>query len=283
MSIHDGPGIRTVVFMKGCNMRCQWCHNPETWSVHKQLEYLSEKCIHCLTCAHTCPQQLISPTLVIDRDACTKCGLCSEACPTGALSMVGRDVTPDSLWAEIQKDLPYFGESHGGVTVSGGEPLMQAGFVREFLGICRAHSVSTAIESNISMGWSTIEPLLPLVDSWYCDLKLADETKHREWTGIGNSTIIDNISHLVDSGASLCVRTPVIPGVNDSEGDIEAICEILAPYRESLHYSLLPFHTLGFGKYDSLGMHNALKDSEPLPQDTLERLRQIPAQYGLDS
>ena len=278
MSIHDGPGIRTVVFMKGCNMRCKWCHNPETWIREPQLQYIKEKCIHCLSCLHVCPGRVIEEgdgSMMIDREKCTSCGLCSQVCCSGALSMVGREVSPEQLWVEIEQDLPYFWESGGGVTISGGEPLMQAGFVKEFLLICKRNGLHTAIETNASFPWKIIEELIPYTDLWVCDFKLSDDKKHREWTGIGNVVILNNLKKLAGRGAALCVRTPVIPGVNDNEDEIKAICSLLQPVRDKLTYTLLGFHTLGFGKYESLGMDNVLKDKEPLSAERLEELKKI--------
>ena len=278
MSIHDGPGIRTVVFMKGCNMRCKWCHNPETWTRERQIQYIREKCIHCLTCLHTCPEGAVTEgdgRMEIDRKKCSTCGLCTQHCYAGALSMVGREVSPEELWVEIEQDLPFFEESHGGVTVSGGEPLMQQGFVREFLGILKENGVPTAVETNASFPWECMEELLPLTDLWLCDLKLSDDRKHREWTGIGNGQIVSNLKSLAESGAKLCVRTPVVPGVNDSEEEIAAICSLLEPIKDKITYQLLGFHTLGFGKYDSLGMDNAMAGLNALPEKRLEELQKI--------
>ena len=276
MSIHDGPGIRTVVFMKGCNMRCKWCHNPETWIKERQIQYIKGKCIHCQTCRVICPNQAIQEgpdSMIMDRNKCTGCGLCVEHCCSGALTVVGREVSPEQLWEEVKRDIPYFMESHGGVTVSGGEPLVQAGFVKEFLSICRQNGVHTALETNASFPWKEMEELLPLTDLWICDLKLADNERHKEWTGIGNTTIIDNLKKLTECGAELMVRTPVIPGVNDTDEDIEAISAILQPIKDKLTYTLLGFHTLGFGKYESLGMDNEMEGKAALSATRLEDLK----------
>ena len=276
MSIHDGPGIRTVVFMKGCNMRCKWCHNPETWKREPQIQYIKEKCIHCLSCMNVCPNHVIEDagdSIVMDREKCSVCGLSTQACCSNALSVVGREVSAEKLWVEIEQDLPYFEESHGGVTISGGEPLMQAGFVKEFLSICKQHGIHTAIETNASFPWDVMKELVPLTDLWICDLKLADDAKHREWTGIGNATILENLERLAGEGVQLQVRTPVIPGVNDNEEELENISRLLRPYKDKLNHTLLGFHTLGFGKYESLGMDNAMLGKKALPAKVLEALK----------
>jgi len=284
MSIHDGPGLRTAVFLKGCDMRCKWCHNPETWSGKRQLQYVSTKCIGCGTCAAVCPNCVltISETgLHIDFSNCKACGTCAANCPADAISIVGREVSPDGLWNEIKKDIPFFRNSGGGVTVSGGEPLLQKEFVKEFLTICRENGVSTAIETNMSEDWETIAEVNPLVDVWMCDLKIADSEKHRQWTGIGNEKIIGNILKMAATGRKMTVRTPVIPGVNDSEEEIEAICRILAPHSENITYELLGFHTLGFNKFENLGIVNELDSAESLATKKLEELKQIPNKWKL--
>ncbi len=279
MSIHDGPGIRTVVFMKGCNMHCKWCHNPETWSSRKQLQYIQEKCINCYKCVQVCPNQVISITsssIAIDYRQCVSCGICVEACCTKALSMVGREVTVNDLWEEIKKDVPYFNSSGGGITISGGEPLLQKDFVKQFLAHCKKNHIHTAIETNLSLGWEVIEELIPLTDLWMCDFKIYESEKHKEWTGIENTVIIKNITQLSEKSVSLLVRTPVIPEINDTEEEIRNICQLLAPFSNTLSYELLGFHTLGFNKYESLGMKNELEGKECLSTQRLEELNNIP-------
>jgi len=283
MSIHDGPGLRTVVFMKGCNMRCKWCHNPETWSRRRQLQYISEKCIRCFTCTQVCPNGVLSPVeseLGIDFSKCKACGTCAEVCCTGALSLVGKEVDEEGLWNEVKKDVPFFRNSDGGVTVSGGEPLLQKDFVKAFLGLCKENGLHTAIESNLSQDWASIEELFPVTDLWMCDLKIFDAEKHKEWTGIDNRATIGNIRRLGASGQKMLVRTPVIPGVNDTEEEIENICKVLEPFAKNLSYELLGFHTLGFSKFESMGMGNELEGKEALPTARLEELKQILKKYN---
>lgn len=284
LSIHDGPGIRTVIFFKGCNMHCKWCHNPETWINVQQLQYFEEKCICCGTCIDACSTGALSVgvrKISIDHTLCTHCGICTEKCCSGALTLVGRKVSVEELITEIKKDYPYFCNSGGGITVSGGEPLLQHEFLLEFLIACKLEGISTAIETNLSLPWNRIEQLLPLVDYWMCDLKIADMEKHRQFTGIDNIRVIDNIGKLVEKGCSLTVRTPVVPGVNDNKNEIESICRILAPYASSIRYELLGFHTLGFNKFETLGMQNELSDKSPLDKEKLEELKKILLKYNL--
>lgn len=282
MSIHDGPGIRTVVFMKGCNMRCKWCHNPETWSPTSQMQYIEEKCIHCHTCLIACPQQAIQSEegrLNIDHHLCSVCGTCANVCSTQALSMVGESVSVVELWSRIEKDIPYFRSSGGGITLSGGEPLLQKDFVKEILRLCREKNIHTAIETNLSRDWEVIEELLPWVDVWMCDLKILDSDKHKQWTKIGNEIILQNIKKMGERKVPIIVRTPIIPQVNDTEEDIELICQYLAPFADSISYELLGFHTLGFPKYESLGMSNELIEEKCLSKERLNTLEQILSKY----
>lgn len=284
MSVHDGPGLRTVVFMKGCNMRCRWCHNPETWSPHRQVQYIREKCIRCLTCAAVCPNRAIRPSEDgprMDFDQCRACGTCADDCCTGAMSLVGREVSVEELRDEVRKDIPYFLNSGGGVTVSGGEPMLQKDFVREFLSVCRADGINTAIETNMAVEWADLNEVSTLVDFWMCDLKIYDSEKHKKWTGAGNRTVVDNILKMAATGRQMTVRTPVIPCVNDTAAEIEDICRLLAPFSGTVSYELMGFHTLGFSKYKSMGISNELEDAVCLPADQLEELKKIPVKYNL--
>lgn len=287
MSIHDGPGIRSTVFMKGCNMRCSWCHNPETWSGQYQLQYFASKCIGCQSCVQACEAgaiQLVDNQITIDKDACTLCKACAEACPTEALVGVGETVTVEELVARLVQDRTYFDQSNGGVTISGGEPLLQHQFVYTLLKELQAQGIHTAIESNLSVPQAIIEKMLPVVDTWICDLKLSDDAQHRHWTGKGNAQVLSNISYLIQHDVSLTIHTPVVPGVNDSEEAILAIVNavkaILQKHHKSadlINYDLLGFHTLGFDKFDTLNMTNELRQLPPMDTEKLNQLKQLAA------
>lgn len=277
MSVHDGAGIRSTLFLKGCNMRCRWCHNPETWGGGVQLQQTAGRCIGCGSCVEACGPSALSSAaegIRIDRGSCTVCGACVEACPAGALSLVGERVEAREALRRVERDLPFFRQTGGGVTVSGGEPLLQPEFVAEFFALCRLAGIATAVESNLLVEWKCVERLLGLVDEWMCDFKIFDDALHRQMTGVGNERIRENLRRLIASGAKVIVRTPVIPGVNDNETEIGNICRMLLPFGERLKgYELLRFHTLGFDKFAACGMENPLAGGRELPKERFEALR----------
>ncbi|WP_418982703.1 glycyl-radical enzyme activating protein [Alistipes sp.] len=284
MSIHDGPGIRTTVFLKGCNFRCRWCHNPETWRREAQVERIGERCIACGACAAVCDSgavRLENGVLGFDRERCDACGRCADVCPARAMNLVGKPVSVERLMQDLQRDIPFFEESGGGVTLSGGEPLLQPAFVRELLRRCRAERISTALETNLSVPAELIEELLPLVDWWMCDLKVTDDGMHRRWTGMSNARTLANLQLLGQRSVPLIVRTPVVPGVNDTPEAIEAICDRLKGIGSLLYYELLGFHTLGTDKFTGLGMENPMPAAEPLQPERLESLRTVAARTGI--
>lgn len=220
-SVHDGPGIRMTVFLKGCNMRCAWCHNPET--IYAKAEYLwkEENCIHC--------------------------GQCSEGCFSGARVLCGTEMSVAAVMEEIRKEQPYFG-ADGGVTVSGGEPGMQADFVENLLRACREEGIHTAVETNMSLPGEVLRPLWQQADLVLADLKLWDDKAHKRWTGIGNRQIRENIRLCAGLGSLLILHTPVIAGVNDSAEEIAAIARFARELKSLQFYELLPYHPLGLSK-----------------------------------
>lgn len=273
-SLHDGPGIRSTVFFKGCNMRCAWCHNPETLRMPAQLMYYKTKCVGCGACTLVCPRHTLGEDgkMVLDRAGCTDCGRCADVCFTGALEMCGHPATVDDVLKEVLQDKDYYDQSRGGVTLSGGEVLLQPEFARELLIALKENGVSTAIESNLNVDFSVLESLLPYLDLIMCDLKIWDDGKHKEWTGAGNGQILANIRRLGETNVPLIVRTPVIPGVNDTAEDIAPIAAFVATMPNLLYYELLNFNPLGGSKYDALDENNRFKSAKPLPDEALAAL-----------
>jgi pyruvate formate lyase activating enzyme len=249
-SVHDGPGIRTTVFLKGCQMHCAWCHNPETLRAKPELRVDPSVCIGCGACATACSHG--ARTDGFDRARCAGCGACADVCYAGGLALVGRAMTADAVVAEVLQDRAFFARSGGGVTVSGGEPLLQRAFTRAILAGCKAAGVHTAVESNLAWPWAQVETLLPVTDLVMMDVKLVDDAAHRRWTGVSNAHILANLPR-VAAAVPLIVRTPVIVGVNADDATIAAIADRLAALPALEYYELLPYHPLGAGKYETLG------------------------------
>ena len=284
-SLHDGPGIRTTVFFKGCNMRCLWCHNPETIQAHPQLHVYPSKCINCGACVLVCPTRarvMRDGRLVYNRSLCTNCGRCVNECFTGAIALSGKEVTVAEVMAEILQDKAYYSRSGGGVTLSGGEVLQQPEFAAALLTACRAEGIQTAIETNLNADFEVIGRLLPLLDLIMADLKLNDDDAHIKWTGVSNQQVIDNIRRLDQAGVPMILRTPIIPGVNDRDDEIQAIAQVVAPVKNLLYFELLNFNPLGGSKYASLDMADTFAAARPLPAARMEELAAIARRAGLD-
>jgi pyruvate formate lyase activating enzyme len=256
-SIHDGPGIRTTVFLKGCNLRCFWCHNPETLARKPQLQIFPDRCISCGECFVRCPQGahiMNDGQRTFLREVCLGCGTCAETCYAECLVLVGEVKTVDEVVDVVMRDLPFYETSEGGVTLSGGDPLCQLDFSRAVLTRCREEGLHTAIETAANVPWERLASILPLTDLVMMDIKLMDAARHRECTGVPNERILENARCLGEQPYPLIVRTPIIPGVNDNEADVAAIAEFVSTLPNLLYYELLPFHPLASGKYDSLDM-----------------------------
>lgn len=255
-SIHDGPGIRTTVFLKGCNLRCAWCHNPETMEAGPEVQIHPERCIACGACVSACPHgahRIEDGRHFYDRSVCVACGACVRTCYAEGLVLVGRSMTADEVVTEVLDDRVFYETSGGGVTLSGGEPLQQSEFAAAILSGCRAAGLHTAVETNLSWPWDRIEALLPLIDLVLFDIKSLDPIRHREWTGASNERILENAARLAREPVPLVVRTPVIVGFNDRDEDIAAIARFIAPFPRLVEYELLPYHPLGSSKWESLG------------------------------
>lgn len=262
-SIHDGPGIRTTVFLKGCNLRCLWCHNPESQHPKPQRMFYRHKCIGCGECSRVCEKAMLNQ--------CDNCGKCIEVCQHGARELAGREITTEELFAEIMKDQAYYATSGGGVTFSGGEPLLQPEFMETMLRMCKEAGVHTAVETAGNVNWQTIANLLPYVDLFLYDIKAVDGQAHKRCTGVENDQILGNARKLMGiCPEKVLFRMPVVPGYNDSQ-----VAEVAA-FTEGFPLELLPYHRTGMGKYDALGVKYELSDVEP---PSPEEMQQFTEEY----
>lgn len=248
-SVHDGPGIRTTVFLKGCNMKCTWCHNPETISFKEEYMYYPEKCIHC--------------------------GMCEKGCFSGAKVLCGKQMTVSEITNEVLLDKDYYG-SDGGVTVSGGEPTCQPKATMQILQEAKKHNIHTAIESNLSCSKEILSEITRYCDLIMCDLKIFDNDKHIEYTGVSNKNVLENIKYVSSLGIPIIVRTPLMAGINDSEEDINYISQFLSKLDNILYYEFLPYHSLGLSKESENNSH--IKFSAP-KKEVINNLVEIAKKY----
>ncbi len=285
-SLHDGPGIRTLCFLKGCPLACIWCSNPEGQSCSTELVYSRDRCIGtdaCDCCITACERRAILRTedgkVKIDRDACDVCGCCAAVCPPKAIEVSGQWLGVDDVIRIVEEDDAFYTRSGGGLTISGGEPLAQGTFVRALLSAARSRGIDTAIETSGLCSWQTLRDVAPLVDRIFYDIKCVDAEKHVRATGTSNRNILENFRRLRSQfpEVAVVVRTPVIPGTNDSADDIRAIAEFIGAAGGATAYELLPYHELGEPKYRKLGQPYPMGHRTPLDDTLLHELQEIAA------
>jgi pyruvate formate lyase activating enzyme len=281
-ALHDGPGIRTTVFFKGCPMRCWWCHSPESQSTVPETLVRADRCIRCGECLQACEHGAIAEAdgeFTTLRAHCAVCGACAQVCPSGAREIAGREVTVAELVAEIERDVAFFDGSGGGVTFSGGEPLMQAAFLGDAIRACRELGIHTAVETAGFAPWPAVE-LAATADLVLFDLKLHDEARHRFYTGVSNRPILENLARLAATSANLRVRIPLVPGVNDTAAEVDGLGRFLASagIRE---VDLLPYHTAGVAKYRRLGRSAPMPEAVPPSPSQVEAARRHLERFGL--
>jgi pyruvate formate lyase activating enzyme len=284
-SLHDGPGLRTSVFFKGCPLRCGWCSNPESQRVEPELVMFSSNCLSCGVCIEVCGpgcRALVNGRLVWERDLCNLCTECVRVCPAAAMGLSGQRWTAGDVIREALRDAAFY-EDGGGLTLTGGEPTLQFAFAEAILRLAKAECLNTAIETTGNAPWDVLETLLPYLDLWLYDVKHLDSKTHREYTGLGNELILSNLRKLAALGAPIVVRVPLIPGFNMTQENVRQTAEFTVELGDAVRsVDLLPYHALGRAKYEALGRSYPWQNYGVSSDADVESVAQLLRSYGLD-
>jgi pyruvate formate lyase activating enzyme len=282
-SINDGPGIRTTVFFQGCALACQWCHNPESQPRTPVLMYRANRCVLCGECIRVCEHHsiTINGIAATDRSTCEVCGACAKTCYNGARELSGYEASVDKVMSEVLRDTPFYESSGGGVTFSGGEPLLQHRFLLELLRICREHDLHTVVDTSGYATWEVLDSLREYVDLFLFDLKLMNEERHICTTGVSNKLILSNLKRLAESGNPICIRIPLIPGINDDEENLRQSGEFIRLLPGITGVELMGYHDLAAAKYEAQGMNYLLKGIKAPSKGQLQSSANILERTGL--
>lgn len=284
-AIHDGPGIRTTVFLKGCPLSCGWCHNPEGISSRPHLVYRRDLCIGCGECVSACPNDAISLTpegIKTHSSLCKLCGTCAEVCPAEAREFIGQTQEATRIMELIEKDMPFFDESGGGVTFSGGEPLLQPAFLLQLLEACGRRGIHRTVDTSGYADTDTVMAVAEKTDLFLFDLKLMDPEKHKRFTGVSNEKILSNLTHLAKEGANISIRIPMIPGINDDERNIEQTATFAEKLPNIRNIHILPYHDAARNKYEKLGMNYYFNGLQTPGESHREAMSRRLARTGLE-